>query len=598
MENPPPHPRDEVRFFWTGPPLSFYEILSLKSFLSVGARVILYSYDSGLSVPEGVELHDAGELLPDEILKRHNAGSDKGLSRHSDLFRYIMLQRHGGWYVDLDVICLRDRLPPAEMYFARADADIIYNGIMKFPAGCPVLDDVIARAAEILSVAAQAVTEEARVVLGPPLFSRVLREHGLDVRAEPRSKAYEIPFQEALSFFNPSQCGEIEARLAGKDFTHLWNGAWATLRIPKNYGPPQGSWLDMMFRRLGIKVSDHGRLQYDALVSWVMEDCLLEEFKARAGGNGIGKEQVAAFAAEMERIGWQPRDRLYRPPQAKADATLAGGPQLPAQTNSPQIVRTFWHGAQPGPYQLLCLKSFADRGHRVEVFTYQCDVRFADGLHVRDAREILPEARVLRPLADGKPGIHANLFRYALLERLGGWWIDPDVMLMQPDLPGGDIYLASPDVFRRTPVKVLKFPANHPLMVEARRRADALDDDPAEWERAGAGLLSELAARSDILSQAKEGLGPISWLNVPDLFNPDKRDELHRAAAEGRFLHLQDEVWRRSGIPSQLAPPEGSYLADLLERHGIEADFPARITFDQVNRWVRHMYRAAGLERA
>jgi hypothetical protein len=82
------------------------------------------------------------------------------------------------------------------------------------------------------------------------------------------------------------------------------------------------------------------------------------------------------------------------------------------------------------------------------------------------------------------------------------------------------------------------------------------------------------------------------------LFNPGKRDDLQRTAAGGRFLHLQDEVWRRAGIPSQLAPPEGSYLADLLEYYGIETGFSARMTFDQVNRWVRHMYRAAGLERA
>lgn len=592
MKSPPPHSRDEVRTFWVGPPLSFYEILSLKSFLSVGARVILYSYDPDLAVPEGVELRDAGELLPAEILQRHNADSDKGLSRHSDLCRYIMLQRYGGWYVDLDVVCLRDRLPSAEMYFARADAATIYNGIMKFPAECPALGDVIARAEEILPTAAKAVTEEARVLLGPPLFSRVLRDHGIAARAEPRSKAYEIPFQEALSFFNPSQCEEIEARLAEKDFAHLWNGAWATLRIPKNYGPPQGSWLDMMFRRFGIKVSDHGRLQYEALVSWVMEDCLLEEFKAQAGGSSIGREQVAAFAAEIRRAGWQPRDRLYRPPQQ---------PQLlpvETQTSQPQTVRTFWHGASMPPYQQACLASFARRGHRVELFTYDRDVSFASGLHVRDAREILPEERVLRPLAGDSSGIHGNLFRYALLERLGGWWIDPDLMLMKPDLPEGEIYLALPDVFRRTPVTILKFPANHPVMVEARRRADAADDDPAEWERTGTTLLSEMVTRSDILSQAREGLGPISWLNVSDLFNPGKRDDLQRAAEGGRFLHLQDEVWRRAGIPSQLAPPEGSYLAGLLEHHGIQPNFPARMTFDQVNRWVRHMYRAAGLERA
>jgi hypothetical protein len=132
-------------------------------------------------------------------------------------------------------------------------------------------------------------------------------------------------------------------------------------------------------------------------------------------------------------------------------------------------------------------------------------------------------------------------------------------------------------------------------MVEARAKADALDDSPEAWERAGAALLSELVLGRDILSQSKDGLGPISWLNVPDLFDPGKRDELYRTTADARFLHLQDEVWRRAGIPSQLAPPEGSYLAELLERYGATADFPARMTFDQVNRWVRHMYRAAGL---
>jgi hypothetical protein len=135
-------------------------------------------------------------------------------------------------------------------------------------------------------------------------------------------------------------------------------------------------------------------------------------------------------------------------------------------------------------------------------------------------------------------------------------------------------------------------------MTEARRRADALDDNPDEWERAGAALLSELVSRSDVALQAGgDNLGPISWLNVPDLFNPAKRDELHRIAVDARFLHLQDEVWRRAGIPSTLAPPEGSYLAELLTRQGIGAAFPAQMTFDQVNRWVRHMYRAAGLER-
>lgn len=589
MENPPPHSRDEVRFFWAGPPLSFYEILSLRSFLSVGARVILYSYETSLAVPEGVELQDAGEVLPVDILERYNAGHADAWSRHSDLFRYVMLERFGGWYADLDIICLADRLPPEEIYFGRANAARIFAGLLKFPKGAAVLKELIGEANRLLPQAGAMTQEAARAMIGTPLLSRILQEQGLDRLAAPTRDAYEIAFNEALAFFDPAQCEALCTRLEGCAFTHLWNGAWTRLRIPKDYGPPCGSFLDVLFARFGIEVPEQGRLDYDAIASWAMEDCILEEYKRRSGDAGASKQALSEFAEALKHDGWQPRDRLYRPQQSQS---------LPveAQTAHPQTVRTFWHGAAMPLYQQACLASFARRGHRVEVFTYQDAANFAEALHVRDAREILQEARVLRPLVDGRLGIHANLFRYALLERLGGWWVDPDVMLMQPDLPEGDIYLASPDAFRRTPVAVLKFPARHPLMTEARRRADALDDNPDEWERAGAALLSELVSRSNVARQ-EENLGPISWLNVPDLFNPDRRDELHRISADARFLHLQDEVWRRAGIPLGLAPPEGSYLAELLERQGIGAAFPARMTFDQVNRWVRHMYRAAGLER-
>ncbi len=591
MNSPsPPSLRDEVRFFWVGPPLSAYEILSLKSFLGAGARVILYAYDKSLAVPDGVELRDAAEVLPLDVLNRYNSGNAKAWARHSDLFRYVMLEKFGGWYADLDIVCLADVLPQGEMYFGRANETRIFAGLLKFPKSAAVLKDLVAEAERLLPQADTMMEDEARAMIGTPLLSRMLQQCGLDRLAAPTRDAYAIPFNEALAFFDPEKCEALLARLEGCTFTHLWNGAWAALRIPRDYGPPRGSLLDALFARFGIAVPEQGRLNYESIASWAMEDCILEEYKRQAGNADFSASAVKDFTQALRRDGWQPRDRLYRPQQPQH--LLAE-----AQSTHPQTVRTFWHGAVMPPYQQACLASFARRGHRVEVFTYQGDVHFAPGLHVRDAREVLPEERVLRPLAGGKIGIRANLFRYAIMEQFGGWWIDPDVMLMQPDLPDGDVYIAPPDVFRRTPVAVLKFPAHHPLMVEAREKADALDGSPEAWERAGATLLSELVRDRAILSQAEDGLGPISWLNVPDLFDPGQRDELYRTAAAARFLHLQDEVWRRAGIPAQLGPPEGSYLAELLERYGLAVDFPARMTFDQVNRWVRHMYRAAGLER-
>lgn len=587
---PPPSLRDEVRFFWVGPPLSAYEILSLRSFLGTGARVILYAYDKSLAVPDGVELRDAAEVLPLDILNRYNSGNAKAWARHSDLFRYVMLEKFGGWYADLDIVCLVDALPQGEMYFGRADEARIFAGLLKFPKGAAVLKDLVVEAQRLLPQAGTMTEDKARAMIGTPLLSRMLQQHGLDRLAAPTPDAYAIPFNEALAFFDPEQCETLRTRLEGCTFTHLWNGAWAALRIPRDYGPPRGSLLDVLFTRFGIEVPEQGRLNYESIASWAMEDCILEEYKRREGGAEFSATAVGDFVQALRRDGWQPRDRLYRPQPPR---------HLPIETQSahPQTVRTFWHGNAMSLYQQVCLASFVRRGHRVEVFTYSEGARFADGIHVRDAREILPGERVLRPFAGGKTGIRANLFRYALLEQLGGWWIDPDVMLMQPDLPDGDVYIAPPDVFGRAPVAVLKFPAHHPLMAEACEKADALDGNPEAWESAGAALFSDLVRGCDIPPQVEDGLGPISWLNVPDLFAPEKRDELHRSASAARFLHLQDEVWRRAGIPTQLAPPEGSYLTELLERYGTVADFPARMTFDQVNRWVRHMYRATGLER-
>jgi len=593
MDHPlSPPASDEVRFFWVGPPLSTYEILSLTSFLATGARVILYSYDKNLSVPEGVELHDAEAVLPLDVLKRYNSGNPDAWARHSDLFRYVMLERFGNWYADLDVVCLADRLPPAEMYFGRSTGMRAFAGLLKFPKAFPALRDVILEAERILPEAGEVQSNTARAVIGTPLLSRVLKQHGLNDRAAPMQDAYAIPYNEALAFFDPGQCKALEARLTDSTFTHLWNGAWNRLRIPRHYGPPRGSLLDRLFERFGINVPEEGRLCYDSIASWVMEDCILEEYRQRVGEGTPSDETLDSFIAALRRDGFEPRERLYRP------AVLRRPWNEAPQSAKPKTVRTFWHGTSMPIYQQACLQSFARYGHCVEVLTYQTDANFAEGLIARYAREILPEENVLCALPNGQQVIHARLLCYALLEKFGGWWIDPDVMLMQPDLPEDDIFLAAPDIFGRTPVAVLKFPAGHPVMKEAHARAYEMREQPEEWEQAGTTFLSEIVSRTPVSRPKDAGLGPISWLNVPDLFDPRKKDELERAAASSVFLHLQDEVWRRAGIPSVLAPPEGSHMESLLARQGIAADFPARMTFDQVNRWVRHMYRAAGFERA
>jgi hypothetical protein len=119
--------------FWTGPPLGPYERLSLQSFVAAGARVFLYSTAKTLRVPDGVELLDARELWSGPAHRFSFPDGDPSPALHSNLIRYVALERFGGWYADLDVICLR-ALPTSKVYLARESDTLVNGAIMKFPA--------------------------------------------------------------------------------------------------------------------------------------------------------------------------------------------------------------------------------------------------------------------------------------------------------------------------------------------------------------------------------------------------------------------------------------------------------------------------------
>lgn len=590
---PPPlqsQQRQEVRVFWTGPSLSLYEQLALKSFVAAGARVQLFSYDDGFAIPEGVELINANEILPGPVYAFRHASGDESLALHSDLFRYVAIEKYGGWYVDADIIFIGKQLPVSPVYIARETEQVINGAVMKFPAHAPLLVAAIEEARRLLPQTAASSSHEARLLIGPPLVTRLLRDFSLEHMVRPRSSAYEIGYDEIPAFFDPYSCERLQERVRDSDFTHLWNEVWRWIRIPKNYGPPEGSYLDSLFRRVDMKISPQARLSYGAITDWFREHRLLQEVKYR-----VGTDRLPADA--MDRLtGWF-RDIYQRQTDAAAEMTAPEPAALPAKPAvalshcaKPQVVQTFWHGEAISPYQLLCLRSFADRGHQVEVFSYD-QPHLPGWLERRNAAEILPRDSVVRPVGD-VVAIHGNLFRYALLNQRGGWWIDPDLLLLQADLPAADIFFAGPDAFGLTSTGLLRFPKGHPVIKAGLAQALSLNDSAADWEASGAALLTELIRQHGLgLDNRWRGpLGPVSWFEVPALFDPMQRDRLERLCQSEWFLHLHADVWLRSGVPLRQGPPEGSLLDALLRRHDVMPWFPDRMAFDEVNRWIRHMY--------
>ena len=107
------------RSFWFGGDLSPVEHLCLKSFIAHGHRFQLYAYEEVGNVPRGCELLDAATVVPRDQLFLYAHGDHAGTpAGFANLFRYTLLDRDGGWWVDTDVLCLRSKIAEPDHVFA------------------------------------------------------------------------------------------------------------------------------------------------------------------------------------------------------------------------------------------------------------------------------------------------------------------------------------------------------------------------------------------------------------------------------------------------------------------------------------------------
>ncbi len=272
--------------------------------------------------------------------------------------------------------------------------------------------------------------------------------------------------------------------------------------------------------------------------------------------------------------------------------SLAESGRADPEILKPETVRGFWHGSPLSPYQLLSLRSFVDRGYRIELFTYDPEIVVPSWIIRRDANEVWRTNHVLcyqTELGRGSPSLHSNLFRYAMLHMFGGWWVDLDVILLDSALPADEIFFAIENEPNLS-VAILKFPRGHQLLLEAVERCVAAGETEPVFGETGPLLFTELVNKYGLakLAQPAATAYPILGSEVSAPLDPDQREALVNNGA--KFIHLYNELWRRSGIPSNLAPPAGSFLEALFEKHRIDAGFASRMEFSNVKRWTAHLF--------
>ena len=209
--------------------MSTMEQLSINSYLKNGHEFHLYAYGKIKNVPDGAILKDANTILSkDKIFK----DSRNLFAAFSDWFRYKMLYENGGWWVDLDSVCVQffdveeDYCFVTEQFYKDRKTLTINVCNLKSPAGAEIILDC-------LTVIEKRILKSKIVPwgsCGPFLFRNIIRSYD----ARPFMKAPHvfcpIPWFEYLNFVNERASQLHPETLA----IHLYNGAWSSENLDKD----------------------------------------------------------------------------------------------------------------------------------------------------------------------------------------------------------------------------------------------------------------------------------------------------------------------------------------------------------------------------
>ena len=260
-----------VHGLWIGSTLSKMELLTLKSFIRHGHEFHLWVYDRIVTpLPDGVVLEDASEILPRSRITRKaevdpETGVGKGsVSPFSDLFRYKLLYEKGGYWVDMDVTCLKPfsfRTP----YVFRAHRIGVVGNIMKCPPKSRLMKELFERVSPELSPHIEWLTANRAL-------SELVKKHRLTryVRAD-------VWNQDTWESISPHATGD-------KPFPPKWaaihwiNEFWRTLKandgvykgrrmfdvVPDKDNPKPGSTLAELYTEYGLQ----GTMQETRAPAW------------------------------------------------------------------------------------------------------------------------------------------------------------------------------------------------------------------------------------------------------------------------------------------------------------------------------------------
>jgi len=258
---------ETLNSLWVGDRLRYMEQLCILSALDLGHPFRLYSYTPEIlhGVPAGVDLRDAREIMPIDKLVRDS--SNGAVQPGSDIFRYILLTKESGYWVDMDFYFLKPLDFDEDYVFGWQNESAINNAILRIPANSNMASDLcnlpktnwcppwLGPKSKFLYYWRRFTKGDIKLenlgwaTLGPGLVTYLAKKHGVAEKAQERTMFYPVKYEDAHVIFEPAD--EAERMLTSRTrAVHFWQAKLVgRLAMP----PPLGSYLDLACRRYGIE---------------------------------------------------------------------------------------------------------------------------------------------------------------------------------------------------------------------------------------------------------------------------------------------------------------------------------------------------------
>jgi hypothetical protein len=230
-------------------------------------------------------------------------------------------------------------------------------------------------------------------------------------------------------------------------------------------------------------------------------------------------------------------------------------------------VSSCWVGDRLLPIANACINSFGARGFAFRLYTYATVDDVPRFVEYGDASALVPQDGIF--VAHGGLETFADLLAYRFLERVGGWWVDNDVVSNSARLPDVSIAYAEerPGIINNA---VLKFPPKHPAIDDLLRHIAGINPTEGAWGATGPLALSAIFPKHP-LSQyqcATTDFYPIHWREAPKLLFPEYTAEIVARTTHSPLIHLWGAALREVGFDfRRWAPPPHSFLESIYEKY-------------------------------